>query len=51
MNLSRNNENKNPLWGSVYEYLSHLKFERRLSNNTIYSYKHDLLSYTNYLSK
>ena len=39
-------ESKNPLWELATEYLSHLQFERRLSNNTIYSYSHDLKKYT-----
>ncbi|MBC8255774.1 MAG: site-specific tyrosine recombinase XerD [Candidatus Marinimicrobia bacterium] len=40
---------KNPLWELATEYLSHLQFERRLSNNTLYAYKHDLKKYTNYM--
>ena len=32
------------------EYLLHLQFERRLSNNTISSYKNDLSKYINYIT-
>ena len=42
-------ENINPLWDFATEYLSHLQFERRLSNNTLHAYRHDLKKYTNYL--
>ncbi|SUZ78201.1 uncharacterized protein METZ01_LOCUS31055 [marine metagenome] len=31
------------------EYLSHLQFERRLSNNTLYAYNLDLKKYTHFL--
>ena len=41
---------KNPLWHTVVEYLSHLQFERRLSENTISAYKHDLTRYTAFLN-
>ena len=41
---------KNPLWDTVAEYLSHLQFERRLSENTISAYKHDLTRYTAFLN-
>ena len=41
---------KNPLWDTVVEYLSHLQFERRLSENTISAYKHDLTRYTAFLN-
>ena len=36
----------NPLYQYVYEYLSHLQFERRLAINTVKSYKYDLFLYT-----
>ena len=36
---------KNPLWDTVVEYLSHLEFERRLSENTISAYKHDIIRF------
>ena len=49
MTLSRNDDQKNPLWDTVYEYLSHLQFERRLSDNTLYAYRYDLKTYTDYL--
>ncbi len=49
MTLSRKEKQNNPLWGTVYEYLSHLQFERRLSDNTLYAYRHDLKTYTDYL--
>ena len=42
---------KNPLWNSVYEYITHLQFERRLSSNTLYAYQHDLKIYTEFLFK
>ena len=42
-------ERNNPLWELATEYLSHLQFERRLSNNTLYSYKHDLKIYINFM--
>ena len=42
-------ERKNLLWELATEYLAHLQFERRLSNNTLYAYNHDLKKYTNYL--
>ena len=35
-------ERKNLLWELATEYLSHLQFERRLSNNTLYAYNLDL---------
>ena len=41
---------KNPLWDTVVEYLSHLQFERRLSENTISAYKYDLTRYTAFLN-
>ncbi len=40
---------KNPLWELAAEYLSHLQFERRLSNNTLYAYNLDLKKYTHFL--
>ena len=43
------NKKKNPLWDSVYEYINHLQFERRLSLNTLYAYKNDLKIYTDFL--
>ncbi len=49
MTLSRKDNQKNPLWDTVYEYLSHLQFERRLSDNTLYAYRYDLKTYTDYL--
>lgn len=45
-----NAKEKNPLWDPVVEYLSHLQFERRLSENTISAYKHDLIRYTAFLN-
>ena len=42
-------ERKNPLWELATEYLSHLQFERRLSNNTLYAYSLDLKKYTHFL--
>ena len=39
----------NPLWDPAFEYLSHLQFERRLSENTISAYKYDLTRYTAFL--
>ena len=39
----------NPLWELATEYLSHLQFERRLSNNTLNAYNHDLKKYTNFM--
>ena len=42
-------ERKNPLWELATEYLSHLQFERRLSNNTLYAYNHDLKKYVNFM--
>jgi len=42
-------EKNNPLWELATEYLSHLQFERRLSNNTLYSYSHDLKKYINFM--
>jgi len=39
-----------PLWELATEYLSHLQFERRLSNNTLIAYNLDLKKYTHYLS-
>ena len=49
MTLSRKNNQNNPLWNTVYEYLSHLQFERKLSDNTLYAYRYDLKAYTVYL--
>jgi len=40
---------KNPLWELATEYLSHLQFERRLSNNTLYAYNLDLKKYIHFL--
>ena len=45
------NKRKNPLCDFVYEYITHLQFERRLSSNTLYAYKYDLKKYTDYLFK
>ena len=42
-------ERKNPLWELATEYLSHLQFERRLSNNTLYAYNYDLKKYINFM--
>ena len=42
-------ERNNPLWELATEYLSHLQFERRLSNNTLYAYNFDLKKYTHFL--
>ena len=42
-------ERNNPLWEFATEYLSHLQFERRLSNNTLYAYNLDLKKYTHFL--
>ena len=42
-------ERNNPLWELATEYLSHLQFERRLSNNTLYSYNLDLKKYINFM--
>ena len=42
-------ERKNPLWELAMEYLSHLQFERRLSNNTLYAYNYDLKKYINFM--
>ena len=42
-------ERNNPLWELATEYLSHLQFERRLSNNTLYAYNLDLKKYTYFL--
>ena len=44
-----NSEFNNPLWSQVYEYLTHLQFERRLAKNTLLAYKYDLYSYSDYL--
>ena len=49
MNTVAKDKNNNPLWESVYEYITHLQFERRLSSNTLYAYKHDLKIYTDIL--
>ena len=51
MNTVAKDKNNNPLWESVYEYITHLQFERRLSSNTLYAYKHDLKIYTDILFK
>ena len=51
MNAVTQDKKKNPLWDSVYEYITHLQFERRLSSNTIYAYSHDLKVYTDFLFK
>ncbi|MDP6852383.1 MAG: site-specific tyrosine recombinase XerD [Candidatus Marinimicrobia bacterium] len=40
----------NPLLQPVEEYLNHLQFERRLSVNTLASYKFDLYKYISYLN-
>ena len=42
-------ERNTPLWELATEYLSHLQFERRLSNNTLYAYNLDLKKYTHFL--
>ena len=42
-------ERKNPLWELATEYLFHLQFERRLANNTLYAYNHDLKKYVNFM--
>ena len=42
-------ERNNPLWELATEYISHLQFERRLSNNTLYAYNLDLKKYTHFL--
>ena len=39
----------NPLWDYVYEYLSHLQYERRLTDNTLIAYRYDLNSYTEFI--
>ena len=39
----------NPLSHYVNEYLLHLQFERRLSENTLSAYKQELTSYINTL--
>ena len=51
MNTVIKDKKMNPLWHSVYEYMTHLQFERRLSTNTLYAYKHDLKIYTDFLFK
>ena len=51
MNIVTKDNKKNPLWDSIYEYITHLQFERRLSSNTLYAYKHDLKIYTDFLLK
>ena len=39
----------NHLFSSVTEFLAHLQFERRLSENTVRAYSHDLKRYINFL--
>jgi len=51
MKIITKNIQKNPLLGSLYEYIAHLQFERRLSSNTLYAYKHDLKVYIDFLFK
>ena len=51
MNTAIKDKKKNPLWDFVYEYITYLQFERRLSSNTLYAYKHDLKIYTDFLFK
>ncbi len=46
-NLQKNSTN--PLLHPIKEYLTHLQFERRLSANTLASYKNDLYKYAEYL--
>ena len=48
MNYTINNKN-NPLNHYVKEYFLHLEFERRLSENSLRAYHHDLKRYSNYL--
>ena len=43
------NKKGNPLRHFVYEYITYLQFERRLSSNTLYAYNYDLKKYTGYL--
>ena len=47
--IKKTKDKNNPLVNSVNVYLAHLQFERRLSENTLYAYKYDLKSYTDYL--
>ena len=47
----KDNEDSNPLLLSVNQYLTHLQFERRLSSNTVISYRYDLKRYIEYLFK
>ena len=49
MNIRSINIKENPLLQYVFEYITHLQFERRLSSNTLYAYRHDLKIYTNFL--
>ena len=51
MSIITKNIKKNPLRDSVYEYITHLQFERRLSTNTLYAYQHDLKVYIDFLIK
>ena len=46
----KNKYKNNPLSSSVNEYISHLQFERRLSDNTIKAYSWDLNRYIKFLS-
>ena len=47
--MIKNNSINNPLVNSVNVYLAHLKFERRLSENTVRAYDHDLKKYIKFL--
>ena len=47
---TKNIYNNYPLFSSVNEYISHLQFERRLSDNTIKAYSWDLNRYIKFLS-
>ena len=47
--IKKTKDNNNPLANSVNVYLAHLQFERRLSENTVRAYSHDLKRYIKFL--
>jgi len=49
MKSKKDQNTNNPLWEYVSEYLSHLQYERRLSDNTLISYRYDLNKYIEFL--
>ena len=49
MNMNKLNDSK--LDNEIIQYLDHLKFEKKLSNNTILAYKNDLCKFCDYLQK